>query len=185
MNIFDRLFAGKVIQDFGTLDERSLGIGKIKHSALLVERYGRLYFVIKTSTWVLFSGGFSYDRFALDDALKIREYIGESEQISQNLPALPYDVSKVALRNSIIIMAVASVVNLLLPDAGLVFMATAIAVVFFHGNQFIEFTNHPDVNSRTKKWLFIIPIMTLLVAVSKFCWLTWPLLQALGKAAAP
>ena len=172
MSIIDRFFIGKVIKDFGTLDESFLGIGKIKHSTLLVERYGRFYLVIKSSAWALFSGSVSYEKIPLDDALKIQEYITESQQIAKNFPKLPYDISKLALRYSLITMAIASAINLIATNSGVIFLTTFVAVFFFHSNQFIEFWNHPDVDSRTKKFLIVIPLITFLIAISKFCWLT-------------
>ena len=172
MSIIDRFFLGKIIKDFGTLDERFLGIGKTKHGAFLVEKYGRRYFVIKTSMWAFLSGSFSYEKFSLDGALKIRDCINESEQIEQSLPPLPCDVSKIALRNSLITAAVASVVNLLAPDPGYIFLTTFVVIGFFHATQFVEFWNHPDVNSRTKRLLIVIPLITLFIAITRFCWLT-------------
>jgi hypothetical protein len=175
MSVIDRIFIGKVVKDFGILDEKSLGLGKIKHSAFLVEKYGRLYFVIKTSAWALFGGSVSYDTFLLDDALKIRDFVNESQQILQNSPPLPYDVSRIAFRYSILTMAVASIANLLFQDSGYVFLTTFIAMVFFHAGQFVEFANHPDVDSKTKKWLIFIPLLTLLIGILKIFWVTWAL----------
>jgi hypothetical protein len=171
MSIVDRIFVGKVVKDFGVVSEKSLGIGKIRHSALLVEKYGRLYFVIKNSTWFLLSTGVSYHKFPIDDASKIRDYISESETIVKTIPPLDYDISKLALRFSLITMAVASAINLFTQDSGLIFLTTFIAT-FFHANQYLEFYQHPDVDSRTKKLLFVIPLITFLIAIPKFCWLT-------------
>ena len=173
MNVIDRIFIGKIVKDFGTLDEKFLGIGKSKRSAFLVEKYGKFYLVIKTSTWTLFSGSFSYDKFDLDDALKISDFVNESVQIRQAQPLESYDVSAIARRNALITMAVTSIANLLFQDSGYVFLTTFIAMVLFHASQFVEFTNHPDVDAKTKKWLFLIPIITLVIGILKICWLTW------------
>jgi hypothetical protein len=176
MSIIDRIFAGKVIQDFGVLSEKSLGIGKIKHSALLVEKYGRLYFVIKYSTWFLLSGGVNYQKFALDDATKLRDYITESEIIAKNLPPLDYDVSKLAFRYSLITMLVATIINLLAQNSGIMF-PTMFLAFFFHITQFSEFKNHPDVDAKTKRFLFIFPLITFLVSIPRFCYFTFVLNQ--------
>ena len=42
MSLFDRIFVGKVIKDFGILEEKSLIVGKSKKSMLLAERRGKL-----------------------------------------------------------------------------------------------------------------------------------------------
>ena len=42
MSLFDRIFVGRVIKDFGILEEKSFLIGKYKTSMLLAERRGRL-----------------------------------------------------------------------------------------------------------------------------------------------
>ena len=176
MGIVDRIFVGKVIKDFGVVSEKPLGIGKIKHSALLVEKYGRLYFVIKYSTWFLFSGGVSYHKFPIDDASKIRDYISESETIAKNLPPLEYDVSKLAFRYSLITMAVATIINLLAKNSGIMF-PTMFLAFFFHMSQFAEFKNHPDVDAKTKRFLFIFPLITFLISIPRFCYFTLVLNQ--------
>ena len=167
MSIIDRIFAGKVIKDFGVFSE----VGKIKYSALLVEKYGRPYFVIKYSVWFLVSGGVNYHKFSLDDASKIRDYISESEVVAKTIPPLDYDISKLALRYSLITVLVASMINLFTQEEGLIFLTTFIAT-FCHISQYSTFKEHPDVNSRTKKLLFLFPLITLLIAVPKLCWLT-------------
>ena len=48
MSIFDRIFMGKVIKDFATLEEKSFIIGKTRKSMLLTERRGKLKIVFKT-----------------------------------------------------------------------------------------------------------------------------------------
>jgi hypothetical protein len=55
MSLFDRIFMGKVIKDFGILEEKSLIIGKIKKSMLLVERRGKLKIAFKWSGYALCS----------------------------------------------------------------------------------------------------------------------------------
>ncbi len=172
MNIIDRIFVGRVIKDFGTLEEKSIGIGKMRKSALLVEKHGRLYFVIKFSVWALFGASVNYQDFLLEDAFKIREYINESEQIARNLPPVTYKVANVAIRNLLITSLVASVINLLVQNAGVVFLATFVATIV-HINQYIEFKSHPDVDSRTKTLLVLIPVFTLIVGIAKFVWLSF------------
>ena len=176
MSIVDRIFVGNVIKDFGTLDEKSIGLGKIKHSALLVEKHGRLFFAIKSSAWALFGASVSYQKFALDDAVKLREFVTESESIVKNLPPLDYDVSQLAFRYSLITMAVATVINLLAQDSGIMFLTMFLAF-FFHVNQFAEFKNHPDVDAKTKRFLIIFPLVTFLVSIPRFCYFTFMLNQ--------
>lgn len=174
--MIDRLLVGNVIKDFGTLDEKNIGIGKTRHSALLVEKYGQLFFVIKFSGWALFGGSVSYQKFRLDDAARLREYISQSETLAESFPAASYDVSKTALRNALITMAVVSVINVLSPEAGIIFLVTLLAAAI-HINQYFEFKDHPGVNSITKRYLVIIPLVTLLVGIAKFSWLGMALLR--------
>ena len=171
MSIVDRFFVGKVVKDFGVLAEKSLGIGKIKHRVLLVEKHGRYYFVLKASAWFLLSASVNYEKIPLENAQKLREIIAESETITKNLPPIDYDVSKVALRNSLITMLIASAINVFIQDGGVVLLTTLFAA-FFHMGQFTEFNDHPDIDAKTKKSLFLIPLITLLIGVPKFCWLS-------------
>jgi hypothetical protein len=176
MSIVDRIFVGNVIKDFGILNEQSLGLAKVKHSALLVEKHGRLFFVMKSSAWAIFGAGLSYQRFPLEDALKLREYLTESETIAKNLPPLDYDISPVAFRSSLVTMLVAILINLLVPESGVIFL-TMFFAFFIHANQFAEYKNHPDVDARTKRLLIIFPLITFLVSIPRFCYLTFVLNQ--------
>jgi hypothetical protein len=83
MSIIDRFFVGKVIKDFGPLEEKYFVIGKSTKSALLAERGGRLAFVLKFSSWMLILGRTSYFELDLEDAYKLREFINQAEQIAR------------------------------------------------------------------------------------------------------
>jgi hypothetical protein len=171
MRIFDRLFAGKVIKDFGTYYERSLGIGREKHSSLLVERNGRYWFVLKSSYLAFLGGSLSYEKIPLENAASIRDQMTESEQIIKNLPPLKYDASRLALQYSLITFIVASTINLLAWDSGLVFLITFIAALV-HLSLYVQFQSHPGINSLSKRMLIIVPIATMLIAIPKLYWLT-------------
>ncbi len=171
MNIIDRLLAGKVIKDFGAYYERSLGIGREKHSSLLVERRGRYWFVLKSSYLTMLGASVNYQSIPLDDAARLRDQISESEQLVKNLPHLQYDHSKLALRYSLITFIVASTVNLLADNSGWVFLATFIAA-FAHLSIYIQFSSEPTLNLLTKRSLVLVPLATMLIAIPRLCMLT-------------
>ena len=79
---------GRVIKDFGPLEQESFFgiVGKSKTSVLLTGKRGKLYFVLKFSTWWLLppSGNWRREEFLLEDALKIRDCINESEQMTES-----------------------------------------------------------------------------------------------------
>jgi len=176
MSIIDRFFVGNVIKDFGTVDEKSIGIGKMKHSAMLVEKYGKLSFVIKSSAWAFLGASVSYHKIPLDDAAKLREFISESESIAKNLPPLNYDISKLAFQYSLITTVIAVAINLLAQNSGIMFLTIFLAF-FFHVNQFAEFRNHPDVHTKTRMFLLIFPLITFLISIPRFCYFTFVLNQ--------
>ena len=60
MSIFDSVFMGKVIKDFGTLEEKSFIIGKTRKSMLPTERRGKLKIVFKWSGYAPFGASVSY-----------------------------------------------------------------------------------------------------------------------------
>src|SRR5688572_14554347 len=106
MSIIDRIFVGRIIKDFGTFDEKSIGIGKMRHSALLAEKHGRLFFVIKFRAWAIFGASVIYEKFAFEDAAKIRVLIDESEKIPRTLLQVDYDFKKLALRNMLVVLLI-------------------------------------------------------------------------------
>lgn len=112
----------------------------------------------------------SYDELTLESAYKLREHINESEQIARNLPPIAYKVADVARRNVLITATIASVINLVAPNDGLVFLTTLIAGVVLV-NQYIGFRDHPDVTLQAKWQMRGIIGFTLLISVAKFAWL--------------
>jgi hypothetical protein len=86
MNILDRIFVGEVIQDFGIIEDESLGIGRMRKSALLAKKKGKIRFVIKTSAVAFLAASVNYTEFDLENAFKIRQSIDQSESIVKGLP---------------------------------------------------------------------------------------------------
>lgn len=85
MSIIDRLFVGSVVKNFGHLELQSFGIGKRGKSVLLAEKRGELFFAVKSFAWAVFGGSVRYYTFRLVNALKLREFINNSEQIACGL----------------------------------------------------------------------------------------------------
>jgi hypothetical protein len=82
MSLFDRIFVGKVIKDFGILEEKSLVIGKIKKSMLLVERRGKLKIAFKWSGYALLGASFTYFDLKAESIPKLRQFITEAEELA-------------------------------------------------------------------------------------------------------
>jgi len=82
MSIFDRIFMGKVIKDFGILEEKSLVIGKIKKSMLLAERRGKLKIAFKWSGYVPFGASVTYFDLSIESIPKLRQFITEAEELA-------------------------------------------------------------------------------------------------------
>lgn len=86
MNILDGIFVGEIIQDFGVIKDESYGIGRIRKSALLAKKNGKLNFVIKTSSVAFLGASVRYTEFGLEDSFKIRQFIDQSEAIAKSTP---------------------------------------------------------------------------------------------------
>jgi hypothetical protein len=83
MSIFDRIFMGKVIKDFGTLEEKSFIIGKTRKSMLLTERRGKLKIVFKWSGYAPFGASVSYYDLKAESIPKLRQLITEAEELAK------------------------------------------------------------------------------------------------------
>jgi hypothetical protein len=81
MSLFDRIFVGKVIKDFGILEEKSLIIGKIKKSMLLAERRGKLKIVFKWSGYAPFGASVTYFDLKAEIIPQLRQFITEAEEL--------------------------------------------------------------------------------------------------------
>lgn len=84
MNLFDRVFAGKVIKDFGILEEESLIIGKIKKSMLLAERRGKLKIVFKWSGYAPFGASVQYFDLKAETIPQLHRFITEAEELANH-----------------------------------------------------------------------------------------------------
>jgi hypothetical protein len=81
MSFWDRVFMGRVIKDFGPLEEKSFLVGKMKKSLLLVERRGKLKIVFKWSGVALFGASVNYFDLKADSLPKLRECLDEIQSI--------------------------------------------------------------------------------------------------------
>jgi hypothetical protein len=83
MSLWDRIFAGKVIKDFGVLEEKSVFIGKVKKSVLLVERRGKLRIAFKWSGVAMFGASVSYFDLGMESLPKLRLCMEEMQEIAK------------------------------------------------------------------------------------------------------
>ena len=81
MSFWDRIFMGRVIKDFGPLEEKSFLGGKMKKSLLLVERRGKLKIVFKWPGLALFGASVNYFDLKADSLPKLRECLDEIQSI--------------------------------------------------------------------------------------------------------
>jgi len=81
VSFLDRVFAGRVIRDFGIITERSLGVGKMQTSLLLVERGGANKLVFKTAAWAFLGGSVSYVDIPVEEIPRLQQWIGEAQAL--------------------------------------------------------------------------------------------------------
>jgi hypothetical protein len=82
MSLFDRIFVGKVIKDFGILEEKSFIVGKIKKSMLLVERRGKLKIVFKWCGYAPFAASVTYFDLKAETIPQLHRFITEAEELA-------------------------------------------------------------------------------------------------------
>jgi hypothetical protein len=82
MSLFDRIFVGKVIKDFGILEEKSLIVGKIKKSMFLAERRGKLKIVFKWSGYAPFGASVTYFDLKAETIPQLHRFITEAEELA-------------------------------------------------------------------------------------------------------
>ncbi len=84
MSLFDRIFAGKVIHDFGVLEEASLGIGKRKLSLLLVEKKGEVRLVLKMAATSILGGNIRCTHLAATALPKLARCVAEAQELAES-----------------------------------------------------------------------------------------------------
>lgn len=133
MNIIDRIFVGKVVYDFGPLQQKGIGLGKIDSRLLLIERRGKRKVVLRRLIWFLFSASVTYHEFSPEEAIRLRSMLDESEQILKNLPPTDYDPAGASLRNSLIFLLFGVSIFLIARDPILIsLVAMIVSVLLVH-----------------------------------------------------
>jgi len=64
-----KVFLGDVIKDYGTLDDKHVGIGRLRTSVLLCRRKGRLKLVFRTTGTSPLSASVNYASYATKEAV--------------------------------------------------------------------------------------------------------------------
>ncbi len=98
MSFWDRVFMGRVIKDFGILEEKSFLLGKMKKSLLLVERRGRLKIVFKWSGVALFGASVNYFDLKAESLPKLRQCLDEIQSMAgqrSNPPPSPLKAGEI------------------------------------------------------------------------------------------
>jgi hypothetical protein len=94
VSFWDRIFMGRVVKDFGVLEEKSFLVGKMKKSLLLVERRGKLKIVFKGSGVALFGASVSYFDLKAESFSKLRVCLDEIQSIASQRSNPPPSASK-------------------------------------------------------------------------------------------
>jgi len=82
VSFLDRVSMGRVVKDFGVLEEKSFLVGKMKKSLLLVERRGKLKIVFKWSGVAPFGASLNYFDLKADSLPKLRQCLDEIQSIA-------------------------------------------------------------------------------------------------------
>ena len=82
MGIVDRIFLGKVLKDFGVLEETVAGMTKTKKSVLLVNKNGKPKLVLKSSSRAIFGAGVHYIDLDIASAVRLKQVIDEAEVLA-------------------------------------------------------------------------------------------------------
>lgn len=175
MNILDRIFVGKVIQDFGPIKSESLGIGRVRKSALLTKKNGKFRFVIKTSAVAFLAASVSYTEFDLEDAYKIRQWIDQSESIVRGFPysesfsanGISKELPASAIISALVTFVLGGLIIWWLNNSVLILLAT-LALFSLQINAFQDFQRFEDAAD----WQTIIPgllaVASLFLGIGKF-----------------
>ena len=175
MRILDSIFVGKVIQDFGIIEEKSLGLGRMRKSALLAKKSGKYRFVIKTSAFAFLGGSVNYTEFDMEDAYKIRECIDHSESIVKGLPysenfsvtGISKELPISAILSLLVSFVLGGLIIWWLDNSIFVLLATSVLFAL-HINAFQDFHRYEEAAD----WQTLLPgllaVASLFLGIGKF-----------------
>jgi hypothetical protein len=175
MNLLDRMFVGEVIQDFGIIKDETLGIGRIRKSALLAKKNGKFRFVVKTSAIAFLGASVNYTEFDMEDAYKIRQLIDQSESIVKGVPYTRNfsvnGVSKELPISTIISIFVTFVLGSLIIwwlDQGILILLTTLALFSMQVNTFQDFKRYEEAQEWQKITPAYLAALSLFLGIGKF-----------------
>jgi Flp pilus assembly protein TadB len=175
MNILDRIFVGEVIQDFGIIKDETLGVGRMRKSALLAKKNGKFRFVIKTSAFAFLAASVNYTEFDLEDAYKIRQWIEQSESIVKGFPysesfsasGISKELPTSAILSALVTFVLGSLIIWWLSNSILILLATLVLFLLLI-NMYQDFQRHEEAAD----WQAILPglfaVTSLFLGLGKF-----------------
>jgi len=175
MNILDRLFVGEVIQDFGIIEEESLGIGEMRKSALLTKKKGKIRFVIKTSAVAFLAASVNYTEFDLENAYKIRQSIDQSESIVKGLPysenfsasGIAKELPISAILSVLVTFVLGGLIIWWLSNSVWVLLAT-LASFLLQMNAFRDFHRYEEATDWQTMFPGLLAVLSLFLGLGKF-----------------
>lgn len=157
-----KFFVGKVVRDFGCIEDEKFLIGRSNTRAFLAERGEGLHLVLKFSQWALLGWNVAYQYFDLEDAYRLREYIDESERIADSLPPSTYN-PKVEANSNALLVALATIAAALLPIGSFSIVVFAILLMVCT-NRIRIFWRYVDTRVYTSVLMSFLVLCILIVA---------------------
>lgn len=176
MSVLDWLFVGNVVMDFGPIEQRSVGIGRLKlgratESVLLIEKAGKIHLVLKSVSWLVpLGGGIGYRGFPMDKAGKLRDLINASERIAGDLTLSNYDSSR-GIRRTVLVVGLMAVIPLVLTSSFTTTTAIVAGLVAVWAKLHRELHQNPLVVPQAKSLAVWLIGLTLAAGALKLLWL--------------
>jgi|SRR6266508_5959836 len=175
MNILDRIFVGEVIQDFGVISSESLGIGRMRKSALLTKKNGKFRFVIKTSAIAFLAASVNYTEFDLEDAYKIRQWIEQSESIVKGFPysqdfsanGISKELPTSAILSVLVTFILGGLIIWWLDNSILILLGT-LALFSLQINAFQDFHRYEEAADWQTLFPGLLAVASLVLGIGKF-----------------
>jgi len=82
-------FVGRIIKDYGVIDEKNYGIGKFKYSILLTEKDNERRTVIKRTVAAVLAASVEYFIINMDNVQKFRDILDDALKTQLTSPIEP------------------------------------------------------------------------------------------------
>jgi hypothetical protein len=157
----------RIIRDFGRLEQVSSLLYRETKRVRFIEVLGKLWLELRYSAVGFLGAGWNSKSLTLEEALKLREFINASEELTQELLPTPYNPRPVILRNMSLITIIGGIFLFSAPYP-IVAVFLGLVMMMFYISRYLFFWRFKETRRYLNIVTAIVVSFTLVAIATKF-----------------